>query len=262
MKSRMRAFDLWNMFWRCFLVQGSWNQMSMLGLGFGFSAIPFIKRIYKTRKQRDECLRRHLDFFNSHPYFASWCLGAVAKLEEEAQRKKWEEYRPIEIFKERLVGPLGGIGDRLFWCGLKPAAAGLGILLALTTGWFAIPIFLIVYNIPHLLVRIHGLRAGYRKGFDIVSELSMRRYQKWFDGVDLAGAAVAGACLIAALRWIWRGGAHPVLSGYPAGIVPLTVFSAALLLTLAALHFNKSRHWTLLGAVLLGILLSLAWTVA
>ncbi|HOT97342.1 MAG TPA: PTS system mannose/fructose/sorbose family transporter subunit IID [bacterium] len=262
MKSRMRALDLWNMFWRCFIVQGSWNHMSMLGLGFGFSAIPFIKRIYKTRKQREECLRRHLDFFNSHPYFASWCLGAVAKLEEEAHRKKWGESRPIEIFKERLVGPLGAIGDRLFWNGLKPAAAGLGVFLALTAGWIAIPVFLVVYNIPHLLVRIYGLREGYRKGFDIVSELSVRRYQKWFDGVGLVGSAVAGACLVAAVRWSALGGHVPAASGYEAGMLPATIFIAALLLTLVALRFNKSRHLTLLGAALLGLLISLAWSAS
>jgi mannose/fructose/N-acetylgalactosamine-specific phosphotransferase system component IID len=262
MKSRMRFIDLGNMFLRCFVVQGSWNHKSMLGLGFCFTAIPFIKRLYKTQKQREECLRRHLVFFNSHPYYASWCLGAVAKLEEEARRKKWDDFRPIEVFKERLMGPLGVIGDRLFWNGLKPAAAGVGIGLALAAGWIAIPLFLVIYNVPHVLVRLAGIREGYRKGFDIVSDLSVRRYQKWFDWAGLVGAVAAGAVPVAAVRWSWLQGHHPVGPGIPAGSVPVLVFCAALLLTLAALHYRKSRHLTLLGATLLGILISLACTWA
>lgn len=258
MKSRLRSWDLWNMFWRCLLVQGSWNHKSMLGLGFGFTAIPFIRRLFKSEKQREECLRRHLDFFNSHPYYASWCLGAVAKLEEEAKRKKWDDSRPIDIFKERLVGPLGAIGDRLFWNGIKPAAAGVGIVLALTAGWIAIPLFLLIYNIPHLTVRIFGLREGYRKGFDIVSGLSVRRYQGWFDALTMAGAITGGLCLAAAARWCWLQGAGRMAPLHPDGLVPLAVFVAALLLTWAALHFRIPRHRTILGAALIGIIISLA----
>jgi len=258
MKSRLRTFDLWNMFWRCLFIQGSWNHKSMLGLGFGFSAIPFIKRLFKTQKQREECLRRHLDFFNSHPYYASWCLGAVAKLEEEAKRKKWDDSRPIEIFKERLIGPLGAIGDRLFWDGIKPAAAGAGIALALTAGWIAIPVFLLLYNIPHLAVRIYGLREGYRQGFDIVSGLSVRRYQRWFDVMMMAGGVIAGLVLAAAVRWSWLQGAGRMDPLHAESFVPPALFAGALLLTWAALHFRISRHWTIAGAVLLGIIISLA----
>ncbi len=234
----------------------------MLGLGFCFSAIPFIKRLYKTGKAREECLRRHLVFFNSHPYYASWCLGAVAKLEEEARRKKWDDSRPIEIFKERLMGPLGAIGDGLFWNGIKPAAAGLSILLALVAGWVAIPVFLVLYNIPHLLVRAAGVREGYRKGFDIVSDLSVRKYQKWFDLVALMGALAAGLCMIAGMRWSWLRGNHSMTGGEPGGIVPVVSFLAALSLTLALLHFRKSKHLTIFLAALLAVLISLAFRAA
>jgi mannose PTS system EIID component len=262
MRSRMRVFDLWNMFWRCFIVQGSWNHKSMLGLGFCFSAIPFIKRLFKSPKAREEGLRRHLVFFNSHPYYAGWCLGAVAKLEEEARRKKWDDFRPIEVFKERLMGPLGAIGDRLFWNGIKPAAAGVGVLLALVAGWIAIPAFLLLYNIPHILVRIMGIREGYRKGFDIVSDVSVRKHQKWFDLVSLIGAVAAGLCMVAGVRWSWLGGTRPPAAGTASGIVPAAVFVMALVLTLVLLHFRKSKHLTIFLAALLGVLISLAFDAA
>jgi hypothetical protein len=103
-----------------------------------------------------------------------------------------------------------------------------------------------------------GIREGYRKGFDIVSDLSVRRYQKWFDLVTFTGAAAAGFCLIAALRWSWIGGAGIISADHPEVPVPIAVFGAAFVLTLAFLHFRISKHMTIFLAALLGILISLA----
>ncbi len=246
MKKRMRRKDLFGMFWRCFLVQGSWNYQSMLGLGFCFSALPFIQRFFRNPHDLQEGLRRHLNFFNAHPYFASWCLGAVAKLEEEAGRKKWTDRRPIEVFKERLMGPLGAIGDQLFWNGIKPAAAGLGVWLALTIGWMAIPIFLVVYNVPHLLIRFRGLRDGYRKGFDIVSDLSMRKFQKWVDVIVISGSVITGLCIMAALQW----SAADDKYGVP-------FFVLGIVSSLILLHYRKSVNVILMFAAFVVLLFTL-----
>ena len=242
MKKRMRRKDLWSMFWRCFLVQGSWNYNSMLGLGFCYSALPFIRRFFTNSAEQQQGLRRHLDFFNAHPYFASWCLGAVAKLEEEAGRKKWSDRRPIEIFKERLMGPLGAIGDQLFWNSIKPAAAGLGVWLALTIGWLAIPVFLVIYNVPHLVIRARGIRDGYRKGFDIVSDLTMRKFQKWVDAIHYGGAVIAGLCTVAVLQW----GARNDRSGLP-------FFFLGIALSLILLHYRKSINTILFWATCMAL---------
>jgi mannose/fructose/N-acetylgalactosamine-specific phosphotransferase system component IID len=199
---RIQRSDLISMLLRCFLVQGSWNFQSMLGMGFCFCATPIIKRLFDSPADRDSFLRRHLEFFNAHPYFASWCLGAIARLEEEAELQNWVDYRPITVFKERLIGPLGAIGDRLFWGGIKPAVAGIGVWLALSINWIALPIFITLYNLPHFYIRAKGLRLGYRKGFDIVSFLSMRRYQSWFSVIEIVGITAAGLCIVASIHWM------------------------------------------------------------
>lgn len=234
----IKSSDLFRLFLRCFFVQGSWSFKCLIGLGFCYSAIPIAKRLYKDPGDQREFLRRHLTFFNAHPYYASWGLGAVAKLEEEAERKEWVDLNPIAIFKERMSGPLGAIGDRMFWSGIKPLAAGIGIWLALSIGWPALPIFLLIYNIPHIYIRAKGLMLGYRKGFDMVSNVSLRRSQKWFNTISIIGILVAGLTSMAAAKWCMQ-----------QDITYLVAFVISLTITLASAHFKKPINLVLLVSI-------------
>ncbi len=95
MRKITTRLDRLNVLLRCFVVQASWNFKSMLGLGFCFCVIPVARRLYESKQERSDFLRRHLDFFNAHPYFVGFCLGAVTKLEEESLLKKWAAKRPF-----------------------------------------------------------------------------------------------------------------------------------------------------------------------
>ncbi len=201
MKNHITRMDLLRIFLRCFFVQGSWNFKALLGVGFCFCVVPVAKRLYDDPEEQEDFLRRHLCFFNAHPYFASWCIGAVTKLEEEAEQKEWPDYQPILIFKDRLVGPLGIIGDKLFWSGLKPMAAAIGISIAFYVGWIATPIYLLIYNIPHIYTRFLGLQLGYKQGFDIVSQLSMRHFDKYVNWISAIGLFFGGVVLVGGAVW-------------------------------------------------------------
>jgi len=195
----LRRIDLLKIFARCFLIQGSWNYQSLLGLGFCYAAIPILKRLSFSDEEKVKFNQRHIQFFNSHPYFAGYCLGAIAKLEEDALKKEWVDERSIALFKERLVGPLGAIGDRLFWTNIKPGAAGFAVFLGMLVGWLAIPVFLIIYNVPHIYLRAKGVFLGYKKGFDIVSDISERKFSKVYNLTFMAGGIATGLCLGLAL---------------------------------------------------------------
>ena len=191
---KIKKTDLLKMFFRSFLVQGSWNYRSLLGLGFCFCTFPVLKRLCSSEEEKKQFMDRHLSFFNAHPYFAGYCLGAVAKMEENRQRAHIEDDRIIRLFKERLVGPLGAIGDRLFWSNIKPCAAGIGVWLGLIFGWIAVPVFLVLYNIPHLYFRAKGIYAGYKKGFEVIPYISEKKYKKLLTFIPLVGLFVAGLC--------------------------------------------------------------------
>jgi PTS system mannose-specific IID component len=39
--------------------------------GYAYAMIPAIKKLYKNKDDQAAALKRHLEFFNTHPYLAS-----------------------------------------------------------------------------------------------------------------------------------------------------------------------------------------------
>jgi mannose/fructose/N-acetylgalactosamine-specific phosphotransferase system component IID len=54
----------------------------MLSIGFCFALVPVANKLFKDRQKRIEFYNRHLNFFNAHPYFSSFALGAISRVEE------------------------------------------------------------------------------------------------------------------------------------------------------------------------------------
>ncbi len=168
---------------RSFFLQACWNFRRMQNLGFAFSISPLIRALSKNREQEIHFLKRHLEFFNTHPYCVSIILGVVCQVEEGLARQN-EHADKANRLKVGMMGPLAALGDTVFWSMLKPATALLGVgivFLAASQIWPAIlgPIvFLVLFSIPHLGLQIGGVFSGYRRGIDIVKDL--RRFNPQF----------------------------------------------------------------------------------
>lgn len=68
----------------------------------------------------------------------------------EENKESRDSIRGIKI---ALMGPLGGIGDALFWFTLLPIAASVGVSLGIQGNIAGPIIFLLVFNIVHLFLR-------------------------------------------------------------------------------------------------------------
>lgn len=189
---RLNKIDLIRILFRSFYIQASWNYQRLIALGFCYCLLPIEKKLYNNEEESIAFMKRHLEFFNAHPYFASFALGAVARLEEKMVVEKWESDKPILIFKNRLTGPLGAVGDKLFWQTIKPLAALLSVFAGLMFGFLG-PVFLfITYNVPHLYMRCYGIFRGYEMDFEIVRELSKRKYEQQYQLLRLLGFVFLG----------------------------------------------------------------------
>lgn len=179
------------MFLRSFLLQGSWNFERMQSLGFAYAMLPFLRSVIKDEGRRRESMARHTSYFNTQPYLALFALGAAARLEEEiaAGRAKPEE---VERLKTALMGPLGALGDSLFWGGVKPAAAVIAVVLFLSGIPWAPVVFLVIYNIPHLFARWAALRDGYEHGVKVVHVMAQYQLQRKVHHLKAISLATAG----------------------------------------------------------------------
>lgn len=185
--------------WRSTFIQGSWNYERMQNGGWAFSMIPAIKKLYKTKEERTAALKRHLEFFNTHPYIASPILGVTLALEEERANGAPVDDVAIQGVKVGMMGPLAGVGDPVFWFTVRPMLGALGASLAMGGNILGPIIFFLGWNIIRWSFMWYTQEFGYKAGSKITDDLSGGLLQ------DVTkGASILGMFVLAALvqRWV------------------------------------------------------------
>lgn len=185
--------DLRSMFWRSNLLLGSMNFERVQSLGICFIMIPAIKRLYGPGPEREQALKRHLEWFNTQPYCASPILGVAAAMEEEKANGASIDGTGISGVKIGLMGPFAGVGDPIFWGTVRPVLAALGASIALTGNVLGPVLFFVLFNAIRLLLKYFGLNYGYQKGREILGDLGGNRLQKLTEGSSILGLFVMGA---------------------------------------------------------------------
>ena len=174
--------------------QGSWNFERMQALGFCFSMVPAIKRLYpENNDARRQAIKRHLEFFNTHPYVAAPVLGVTLAMEEQRANGAEIDDGAINGIKVGLMGPLAGVGDPIFWGTVRPVFAALGAGIAMSGSLLGPLLFFILFNVVRLATRYYGVAYGYRKGVDIVQDMGGGFLQKLTEGASILGLFVMGA---------------------------------------------------------------------
>lgn len=164
--------DLMNVFWRSFPFEISWNYARQMHMGFAYSMAPIIKKLYKKKEDRAKALQRHMEFFNITPYFSTLVMGIVIAMEERNASESDFDTSSINNIKASLMGPLSGIGDSIFLGTWRVISAGIGISLAKNGNCLGAILFLLIYNIPTIIVRYFGLFEGYKLGTSFLNKIA------------------------------------------------------------------------------------------
>ncbi|MCY0562605.1 PTS mannose transporter subunit IID [Klebsiella pneumoniae] len=140
-----------------------------------------------------QAIKRHLEFFNTHPYVAAPVLGVTLAMEEQRANGAEIDDGAINGIKVGLMGPLAGVGDPIFWGTVRPVFAALGAGIAMSGSLLGPLLFFILFNAVRLLTRYYGVAYGYRKGVDIVKDMGGGFLQKLTEGASILGLFVMGA---------------------------------------------------------------------
>ncbi|TYA49054.1 PTS mannose transporter subunit IID [Aggregatibacter actinomycetemcomitans] len=253
------------------LFQGSWNFERMQALGFAYSMVPVIKRLYPVQdsQERKDAIKRHLEFFNTQPFVGAPVLGVAIAMEEQRANGKPVEDAAINGIKVGLMGPLAGVGDPIYWGTARPVFAALGAGLALNGSILGPILFFVLFNLVRLTTRYYGVIYGYRKGLDVVSDMSGGLLQKLTEGASILGLFIMGA-----LVQKWTSINVPLVVSTikkQNGTVEVTTVQSildslmpgllALLLTFACMWLLRNRVnalWIIVGFFVIGIFG--AWT--
>ncbi len=158
-ESRMTWLTFLRIYLRSFLLQASWNFEKLQNLGFYYMVLPGLRCIYGENIPL-EVQQRHVTYFNTHPYFAPLVAGTVLRLEARQLSGEKSDV-DSDTYKKMVMAPFAAMGDALFWGGVRPLAAVVGLLVASQGSLWAPVVFLVLFNVPHLVFRGSGLVLGY-----------------------------------------------------------------------------------------------------
>lgn len=217
--------DLNKMVWRSLMLQASFNYERMQAGGWVYGLIPGLEKIHTNSHDLSHSLKEHMQFFNTHPFLVTFIQGIILSMEENK-----EDRETIRGIKVALMGPLGGIGDALFYLTLLPIAGGIAASLSSQGNVMGPILFLVVFNVIHFASRFLLMHFGHRIGTDAISSLK-EGTKKISRAASIVGLMVVGA-LIASyidfnLDWTLQAGEIPVdiqeevLDAIMPGLLPL-----------------------------------------
>ena len=119
-------------------------------------------------------------------------MGLVASMEKKNSEQKDFDASSINAVKSSLMGPLAGIGDSIFWGVLRVIAAGIAVGLGASGNVLAPIVFLLLFNIPSILVKYYGTFLGYKLG----SEYIQKVYASGLMNILTKAASIVGLIMV------------------------------------------------------------------
>jgi PTS system mannose-specific IID component len=196
---KLTKSDRIHVWWRSTFLQGSWNYERMQNGGWAYSLIPALKKLYTTKEDRAAALKRHMEFFNTHPYVASPIIGVTMALEEERSNGAPIDDVTIQGVKVGMMGPLAGVGDPVFWFTAKPIIGALAASLALGGSIMGPILYFVVWNVIRMAFMWYTQELGYKAGSAITDDLSGGILQDITKGASILGMFILPALIE---RWV------------------------------------------------------------
>jgi PTS system mannose-specific IID component len=187
------------LFWRNQFLMFCTSYTKQQGITYGWFLIPFLEKIYG--KDTDEfyaAMGRHLDFFNTAPAMNGFIGALNLSMEEEnkeiTDRGEYFDTSSIAALKTSLMGPLAGIGDAIYLSVLRVIATGVALGLSQKGSILGPILFLLVVNVPNMLIRWFTTVVGYKAGGQFISEaLRTGTFAAITKGCAVLGLIMTGA---------------------------------------------------------------------
>ena len=175
------------MVWRSLNLQASFNYERMQAAGWVWSMLPGVEAIDTNKDDLSTSMTHNLEFFNTHPFLVTFVMGIVLSMEQQKA-----DINSIRAVRVAAMGPLGGIGDALFWFTLVPITAGITANMAIA-GNLVGPIiyFLITFGVQ-MALRYWLMYWSYDMGTKAIEVLTANA-REFTHAASMLGVFVVGA---------------------------------------------------------------------
>lgn len=190
--------DIRQLFWRSFLLQAAFNYERFQNMGYWWGMKPLLRKLYgHDQTELAAAHKRHLQFFNTHPWTVGPIFGISASMEGLRSRdvESFDD-ESINSVKVSMMGPLAGLGDSLIFGAIRPILSAVAATLAVTGNLTGPLLFFFGINAVHFAMRWYGIDYGYRYGtsfFEKLDPVQVERVKEYATALGLltVGALVA-----------------------------------------------------------------------
>ena len=228
------------MVWRSLNLQGSFNYERMQANGWLYSILPGLLEIHGEGSEDLKISMGHnLEFFNTHPFLVTFVMGIILSLEQQKA-----DINTIRAVRVAAMGPLGGIGDAIFWFTLVPIAAGICSNMAIGGSIMGPIMFLLIFNLVQFAVRFFLMNWSYKLGTQAI-ELLTANAKEFTRAASMLGVFIVGALTsnyggtALSANLVLKNGTtiQSILDGVLPKMIPLA-------LTLGLYFLMKKKKWT------------------
>jgi PTS system N-acetylgalactosamine-specific IID component len=181
-------------------------------------------------------------------------MGIILSLEQQKA-----DTNTIRAVRVAAMGPLGGIGDAIFWFTLVPITAGITANMAIS-GSLAGPIlFLLIFNAVQFGVRYWLMHWSYNLGSKAIDILT-KNAKEFTRAASMLGVFIVGALTsnygATKLGIVIPNGEAPInIQGILDGVLPQMI---PLALTLLLYFLLKKKGWKPVTCILLLLVIGIA----
>ena len=235
------------MVWRSLNLQASFNYERMQAAGWLWSILPGLEKIHTDKEDLSLSMQHNLEFFNTHPFLVTFVMGIVLSMEQQKA-----DINSIRAVRVAAMGPLGGIGDALFWFTLVPITAGITASMAINGSWSGPIIYFLITFIVQMALRYWLTYWSYDMGTKAI-EILTANAREFTHAASMLGVFVVGAltCNYGATSLgivIPNGEGAVDLQALLNGILPAAI---PLALTLMCYNLIKKKQWSPTKCILL-----------
>ena len=175
------------MVWRSLNLQASFNYERMQAAGWLYCILPGLEKIHTDKEDLKLAMAHNLEFFNTHPFLVTFVMGIVLSMEQQKA-----DINTIRAVRVAAMGPLGGIGDAIFWFTLVPIAAGICSNMAINGSVMGPILFLIIFNAVQFAVRFFLMGWSYKLGSAAIGILTANA-KEFTRAASMLGVFIVGA---------------------------------------------------------------------
>ena len=175
------------MVWRSLNLQASFNYERMQAAGWLWSILPGLEAIHSNKDDLSTSMTHNLEFFNTHPFLVTFVMGIVLSMEQQKA-----DINSIRAVRVAAMGPLGGIGDALFWFTLVPITAGITANLAIDGNLFGPILYFIITFGVQMALRYWLMYWSYDMGTKAIEVLTANA-REFTHAASMLGVFVVGA---------------------------------------------------------------------